>query len=263
VTSSSNILNIRLTKPTTHSSQIFSSITDHSNHKVGVTVSGDDNGHEKTLQLSGAFSNTFTGKLTVSGSAQVILNKSAGKTAVSGDILVEKGGRLTLSRSDQIKDTSIITLHSSIESKRSKLEFDGSRKETIIERVHTLKIENSGSLLFDKSKKSTAQKYLYLNNLVIGQGGKLVIEGWISNRDHLLVKKDSKNLEDSLKKIDFSGYNRWTIGKRSFNKDYWEIYAVLPEPSTYGASLLLFGLVAKAIRRSVRKPPFNTSPKEP
>jgi len=144
--------------------------------------------------------------------------------------LVEKGGRLNLGKSNQIADSSTITLHSLVKSEGSKLEFESNSKETISERVHTLKIEKSGIIIFDKNKKTTAQRFLYLNNLIISEKSELAIEGWISNRDHFLVRKDSNGLEDALGKIDFIGYNKWTIGKRSFNKDYWEIYAVLPEP---------------------------------
>jgi len=81
-----------------------------------------------------------------------------------------------------------------------------------------------------------------LDDLEITAGSLLKIKGWADKRDFFLVRKDSAHLDAALKRIDFVGYDRRTIGKRNYNKDYWEIYAVLPEPSAYGVALLGVGL---------------------
>ncbi len=62
-----------------------------------------------TLTLSGAEANTFTGDMTINAGT-LRLNKSGSNTAVNGNLIVNTGGILTLSTSDQIADTSGITL---------------------------------------------------------------------------------------------------------------------------------------------------------
>ncbi len=74
----------------------------------GLVVSGGQ------LTLSGASANTYSGDTTVSAGT-LVLGKSAGVTAVSGNITVGSGSgsaNLTLSSSDQIADSSRVTLSS-------------------------------------------------------------------------------------------------------------------------------------------------------
>lgn len=60
-----------------------------------------------TLTLNGASANTYTGLTTVSAGG-LTLAKSAGVDAISGDVLVNGTGTLTLGASDQIKNTSSV-----------------------------------------------------------------------------------------------------------------------------------------------------------
>lgn len=63
-----------------------------------------------TLELSGAAANTYTGNTTVNSStATLLLNKSAGVNAIAGNTLLTSG-TIRLGQSDQIADTSTVTL---------------------------------------------------------------------------------------------------------------------------------------------------------
>jgi fibronectin-binding autotransporter adhesin len=72
-------------------------VGDHSFVKAG----------NNTLTFGGSDSNTYTGTTRVAGGT-LLLSKTAGATAVAGNVLVT-GGTLNLGASDQIADTSIIT----------------------------------------------------------------------------------------------------------------------------------------------------------
>ncbi|MCB1209999.1 MAG: autotransporter-associated beta strand repeat-containing protein, partial [Verrucomicrobiales bacterium] len=62
------------------------------------------------LLFTGTEANTFTGGVTINAGT-LRLNKTAGVTAVSSDIVVNTGGILQLSTSNQIADTASITLN--------------------------------------------------------------------------------------------------------------------------------------------------------
>ncbi|WP_294391175.1 autotransporter-associated beta strand repeat-containing protein, partial [Prosthecobacter sp.] len=63
-----------------------------------------------TLILSGGTANTYTGDTTINAGT-LRLNKTAGITAVAGDIVVSTGGVLQLSTSNQIADDKGVTLN--------------------------------------------------------------------------------------------------------------------------------------------------------
>jgi len=96
------------------------------------------------------------------------------------------------------------------------------------------------------------QSLLYLDDLDIIGKGNLTIKNWEEGKDRLLVKKDSKHLADSLKKIYFQGYDPNKIHLTNFNDEYWEVSGA-PEPATYGAALGSLGLGIFIYRRSNRR----------
>ncbi len=67
-------------------------------------------GTSSVLQISGASPNTYTGSTTIT-SGSLLLNKTAGITAVSGDIIIS-GGTLQLGALGQIATTSTVSLSS-------------------------------------------------------------------------------------------------------------------------------------------------------
>jgi len=89
---------------------------------------------------------------------------------------------------------------------------------------------------------------LILDDLIIKDGAALNILGWKEGRDYLLVHKDSKHLQDALKKLSIDGWGKNQIYLKSYDKDYWSIEAA-PEPSTYGAIFGTVGLGIVALRR--------------
>jgi len=96
-----------------------------------------------------------------------------------------------------------------------------------------------------------SQNKIYLDDLIIKNGAFLKIRAWQAGRDHFLVRKDSKHLEDALKKLTIDGWAKNQIYKKSYVEngvEYWSIEAA-PEPATYGAVLVSVGAVGLRRRR--------------
>jgi len=64
--------------------------------------------------------------------------------------------------------------------------------------------------------------------------------------------QNSRDLDKALSKIKFEGYERNVVRKWEYNKDYWEIYAYVPEPAMYGAGIMAMSVAALAYRRRTR-----------
>jgi len=88
-----------------------------------------------------------------------------------------------------------------------------------------------------------------VDELQVEEGGLLRIFNWKSTLTKLFVRKDSKYLEESLSRLAFEGYTPNSAGKRDYDNHYWEIYAKLPEPATYGTILGAAGLGVVALRK--------------
>ncbi|MCB1225577.1 MAG: hypothetical protein KDK99_07205, partial [Verrucomicrobiales bacterium] len=72
---------------------------------AGLNLSGS-----QMLTLSGGSANTYTGTTTIDGGATLMLSRTAGVTAVTGDISITNGGRLRMSAADQIDDGATVTM---------------------------------------------------------------------------------------------------------------------------------------------------------
>jgi len=79
-----------------------------------------------------------------------------------------------------------------------------------------------------------SNNYLYLDDLEVSDYGKLTIRNWQLGRDHLLVRKGSEHLIDSLNRIKFEEHWEWKAALKDYNRDYWQLIPGIPEPSTYG-----------------------------
>lgn len=78
-----------------------------------ISGSGDLAKSGGRLIFSGAMANTYTGTITLSGTASLLLQKTAGVNAVTGDInATANGANIELGASNQIADTSTVTLSS-------------------------------------------------------------------------------------------------------------------------------------------------------
>jgi len=123
--------------------------------------------------------------------------------------------------------------------------------------VKVLTIEGKGIVHFEHHHSDMpapkSKYYIYIDNLIINQGSRLVVQGWKEGRDFLFVRKTSPNLADALTKLSFQGYDPANINLRDYNRDYWQISA-LPEPTAYGALLSIGGIGLWAWRQRKRLP---------
>jgi len=224
-----------------------SAIQDHKNHRIGLVMTGSHPiGEMGLITLSGNQANTFTGDVIVEGSNTLFLGKADGVTSIQGNAYVKNGGRLALSTSDQISDTATVTLSGN----KSMFSFTGNAVDNV-EKIHSLVVDR-GSTVFNfvhpVRRPDDASRTLFLDDLIIKDGASLQMQGWKAGRDHLLVRKDSKHLEDALKKLSIDGWAKNQIYLKDYDKDYWSIEAA-PEPSTYGAILGAVGLGIVALRK--------------
>jgi len=252
LTSSQHFLDIRLNTEAGSVDPIFinSVISDNATHKVGLRIGGGKHSGWVATVLGGDKSNTFTGNVEVSGAYNVVsLNKEKGAIAIRGDIFINNHAKLTLWRDGQIASSSTVQLRDST------FQFADHRYEKVIkkESFHKLVIEGTSFLQF-RSEGSSDPRFLYLDDLSATDGGKLIVQSWEEGIHWLLVRKTSKNLDDSLKKIVFEGYLPGRTHKEDYNRDYWAISGT-PEPTTFGAilSTVVGGLVVWR-RQKQRKP---------
>jgi len=250
VTSTESFLKVRslgARLPRADGSLYIDSVIADSSHSVGVRFSGGSGG----LVFEGNQSNTFTGNVEVSGDHnQLFLNKWNGAVAVRSDILIEKG-QLVFHRSDQLSKTSSVTLKDN-----AVFIYSLYYNHSITNTFKNLVVEEGGIIQFEHKQEANSlnpKYYLYLDDLIINNGGLLTIKDWQDGRDFLLVRKTSQHLTDALKKMEFKGYNPADIHLRDYNSDYWQISA-LPEPTTYGAIVSTVGLVLAAWQRCKRPP---------
>jgi len=229
-------------------------VSDNGANKVGIVLSGGVPGHRTHIDLAGDNSNTFKGDVRISKLAGLQLYKRNGASAVLGNIFVSDGGYLILSGNNQISDSSRISLDGRL--RAATLYFCGVYFGTISEKVSELKVDGAGVIdcwyAPDLGFPYHAT-YFYLDDLEILDGSKLTIKNWRLGHNHLLVRKDSAHLYDSLTRIKFEGYKEWQAGLKDFDKDYWQLIPDIPEPGTYGAVFGALGLGVFFVRRERRR----------
>jgi len=244
---------LRLSSSSYHRNQldINAVICDSPTRKVGLRVSGAMGAY----RLMGNTPNTFTGDVEVTGKGQYFaLAKNDGVTAVLGNIYVKDGAISGVDNSNQISDSSTVTLSG----EGSGFGLFKTYRE-LSEAFHKLSVGSfsTGVLLFGHDQYDSFEKSLFLDGLEIGIGASLTIKGWLSGRDHLFIKKSDAQLEDTLAKVRFEGKSEST-GVRDYNNDYWEIgvgagFRPLPEPATYGAAFSVAALGLWAFRCRKRR----------
>jgi len=226
-------------------------IADNAQGKVGLLVQ-KRNAYERgvgIIRISGGYNSAFTGDVVVDGKdSHLYLGKYGGVIAVRSNITVRNGGVAGIERSNQIADTSTVTLQGS--GSTFSLNNVG---YALSEKFKTLKVEGQGRVLFNRKVADRYAKTLIVDDLIVGWGNDLSVEGWNAELDLFLVSKSSSHVRDSLSRIKFEGPNRQIVELRDYNKDYWKLYAS-PEPSTYGAILGAVGLGLAVWRRRRRGP---------
>jgi len=223
---------------------IGSVISNNGTTKVNVNISGAHaDASWGLIAFVGEESNSFTGDLTISGHNNLSLHKDNGAWAILGNVNIMNGARVSILKGNQISKASRVSLVGN-RGQSSILSFSNDLEENISQKIHSLEVTGEGVLSFerpDDSFESHGQRHLYLDDLEIKEGSSLLVQFWQEGRDHLLVRRDSKNLQESLKRIHFEGYDPNAIHLEDYDKDYWEINA-MPEPAAYGAGLVLITL---------------------
>jgi autotransporter-associated beta strand protein len=223
--------------------QISAIIADNG-QAVGLTKTGDG-----VLTLSGTTTNTFTGATYVNDGT-LALNKTAGVTALTGDIVVGDGrgtDTLRLDADEQIANTADLTLRGSLYGTgETILKFNGAGGVGVTETLGVLTIDGKSVIDFAGGNVCDAN-FLFLDDLLMASAdSRLFIRNWVDFTDFLLVK-NTADIGAVLSQITFEGYGT-TSYWQEYDANYSRITPV-PEPSTYGALLMAAGLGFFAYRR--------------
>jgi autotransporter-associated beta strand protein len=198
-----------------------------------------------TVTFSGSSANTYTNTTTVSaGTLQ--LNKTAGTTAVAGNLVVTNGATLLISASDQVANTSAVTLSGTIV-----------RGDSVNERMGTLNLTGASTIDFGSGAPGTLRFGTYEGGLT--PDFKLTINGF-SLGNTLIFGNDITSWfpTTSFTGTSFTG-NSWleingmeasAFGgfRAGWGGGVFTITSV-PEPSTYVAAAGLLALLAWPMRR--------------
>ncbi|WP_197457033.1 hypothetical protein, partial [Cephaloticoccus capnophilus] len=245
----SNTLDFHLSMTSPYGVSINSVIADNARGKVSLNISGSHGVGLSQMSFHGAQANTFTGNIYIEGRNLLALYKDAGVTAVNGDLHIHDGALVGLFNSNQIADSSKIYF-SGTTAGIFYLPLQGS--ETISEKLSAIVVSGAGGIVDFENHGNPVfphgQRHLYLDDLDIEAGSVLIIREWAEGRDHLLVRRDSEHLAESLKRIVFEGCDPNAIHLEDYNDEYWEINGA-PESATYGASLAVAGIALVAWRK--------------
>jgi len=216
-------------------------IADNAHGKVGLLVQ-KRNPYEigvGIIRISGGYNSAFTGDVVVEGKdSHLYLCKIGGVIAVRSNITVRNGRVAGIELSNQIADTSTVTLQGN----GSTFSLNDV-SHALSEKFRTLKVEGEGRVLFSRKAADRYAKTLIVDDLIVDWGSDLSVEGWNAELDLFLIKKTSGNARSALSRIRFEGPDRQIVELRPYNAYYWKLYAS-PEPSTYGA---IFGAVGLGI----------------
>ena len=223
--------------------QVSAAIADNG-EAVGLTKTGDG-----VLTLSGTTANTFTGTTYVNDGT-LALNKTAGVTALTGDIVVGDGrgtDTLRLDADEQIVNTADLTLRgSAYGTGETMLMFNGAGGVGVTETLGVLTIDGHSVIDFAGGNVCDAN-FLFLDDLLMASAdSRLFIRNWVDFTDFLLVK-NTADIGSVLSQITFEGYGT-TSYWQEYDANYSRITPV-PEPSTYGALLMAAGLGFFGYRR--------------
>jgi len=208
ITSQSGFISIDSEVDMNSNLYIYSTIRNYGQSNTGLIIRSDYN-RKTYVALSGSQANTYTGATSVSGS-QTELNLQKSNAAVSGDLTIRDSALVKTHARNQIKRRSTVSLIS-YTGNASPLRFVSRNygNRNLQENIKCLVVEGKGVIDFgtEDSKTSHGIRYFYIDDLQVNSSGHLKILAWEEGRDHLLVRKDSKHLHDSLKRLAFEGYN--------------------------------------------------------
>jgi len=179
---------------------------------------------------------------------KTIIAKNLGRVplgTIAGDLDIYGGSQAGIYRDQTISASSIVTFkYASNQRFAPTLYF---ATYPVNQHIHKVIVEESGVFSFGAHEVS-GHRFLFMDDLVIAPSSEFTIS-WYFSDTHLLLRKDSKHLSESLSRIRFSQNPSKRAGIREYNADYYEIGPGFPEPATYGASLSAAGLVLWFCRR--------------
>jgi len=157
---------------------------------------------------------------------------------ITGNLDIYGGAQAGIYRNQTISSASVVTFKSA----HGQNHFPALYFATypITQHVHKIIVEGSAVFSFG-AHEVAGQRFLILDDLVIAPGRDFTIS-WYFSDTHLLVRKDSKHLSESLSRIRFSQHPGKPAGIKEYNSDYYEIGPGFPEPAAYGATLGAVGL---------------------
>jgi len=249
LTAHAGTINITNTVDTTNELFIGAVITNNQGSRVSLTITRDSDwasSKKRIVALGGNQPNTFTGETTITLNNVLRLKKDKGATAISGDLRINQGATVELYKTHQINRSARVVLFSAAGYAASEIVFKGEQGRNLTENIHQLVVEGTGKIDFG-GESYRGEHSLYLDDLEIKEGGRLIIENWKEGRDYLLVRKDSKHLQDSLKRIEFADGRKW--GDLVDAGGMYYSISNAPEPAVFGAGIMALGLGALAWRR--------------
>jgi len=259
LTSSSGTIKLTsIGDPVKHILPISSVISDNGAIKVGLEITNTSTTYNG-IGLFGKRANNFTGDVNITGRVLLDLYKDAGVVSISGNLNVNEGAKVSVFRSGQLGRRARVLLKSKSNG-LSTLGFNGGYEENIKEVFKELKVDGSAVVTFssDINRKPHGRREIIIDDLDVMEGSHLLVQKWKDGRDRLLVKKSSAHVRDSLKRIEFENHDTRSVNLRDYDKDYWEIYALVPEPTTYGAVFGVAGL-GLVLLRGRRFPRYRTT----
>jgi len=159
-----------------HNTYINTVITDNGLRSVGLRVSGKIPGSPPSVDtrlynrglvwLVGSSSNTFTGTTYISDCNGILLAKTNSAQAIRGDVYVSNGGGIGLEYSNQISDSSTVTLDG--RGNKASFAFNNNANYGLQERFHKLVVRGTGVLSYWDPPSS---KKLFLDDLFIESWG--------------------------------------------------------------------------------------------
>jgi len=251
VTSSESYLTVT-SSVSNYSLAIYSYIVDNASHRVGLKIHGRWSNTVKVSEvwLHNPYGNTYTGDTIVErGGSVVLCNLNANPSIQSRNLFVNNG-KVFAYRSNQLRNDASVYLSNSGE---FNLGIDGATQK-----LRSLNVTDSsrGILGFGISSDVyegiavVAYRNLFLDDLNIEWGSELFIRNWQQGVHRLFVRRNSRHLWESLGRIKYEGKPLgWHGDAQDYDKDYYEIMMVTPEPNAYGAFFGVLGFVCVAVRK--------------
>jgi len=176
-------------------------ISDNAQGKVGLLVQ-KGNPYEigvGIIRISGHHNSAFTSDVVVDGKdSHLYLGKYGGAIAVRSNITVRNGGLVGIELSNQIADSSTVTL----QGQGFTFALNDVRN-SLSEKFHSLSVDGYGRVLFNRDNGGRDRKTLVLDDLVVDNLSRLTVHGWNPALDLFLIAKSSSHVRDALKRIDF------------------------------------------------------------